>query len=155
MRRLSCLFLFCCAPLVLHGCGPANPYGTVVVTGKITVDSEIMDGVTVSFLPTAGDGMAAFGMTDAGGNFKLTTAGAPFGTGAQPGSYNVTFSKAASGPGMSLTEFQSGGAPQPARPPQAIHLIPEKFGDPKTAGFDPVEVKKGGKNNFDFNLDTK
>ena len=154
MRKLSCLLLFCCAPLVLQGCGPANPYGTVVVTGKVTVDGEPMEGISVAFAPSAADGMTAYGMTIANGTFTLTTGGAPFGTGAKPGSYIVSFSKVTSGPGMSMAEFEA-GARQPAGPPQAIHLIPEKFSDPKKAGFDPVEVQKGGKNNFDFNLNTK
>jgi hypothetical protein len=155
MKKLSCLLLFCCAPLVLHGCGPANPFGTVVVSGKVTVDGAPMEGITISFSPNGGEGMAAFGMTDASGNYKLTTGGAPFGTGAKPGSYDVAFSKVSSGPGRSMADFSAGVPLQPGGPPQATHLIPEKFADAKTAGFDPVEVKKGKKNNFEFNLETK
>jgi len=99
-------------------------------------------------------------LTDDAGNYKLTTGGAPFGTGAIPGSYGVAFSKTeAVSSGMSLGEFDaavaSGNMPRTMGPPKPIHLIPEKFSDPRTAGFDPVEVKKSGKNNFDFNLETK
>ena len=155
MKKLSYLLLFCCAPLVLHGCGPANPYGAVAVSGKITVDGEPMEGVVVTFVPSGDDGMGAYGMTDAAGSYKLTTGGAPFGTGAVPGSYIVTFSKVTSEPGMSLAEFEAGGARMPSGPPKAIHLIPEKFSNPKTVGFEPIEVKKGSKNNFDYNLETK
>jgi len=140
---------------VLQGCGPANPEGTVPVSGKVTVDGEPMEGITISFVPTADDGMSAYGLTLADGSYKLTTGGAPFGTGAMPGSYVATFSKVTSGPGMSMEEYEAGGMRQAAGPPQAIHLIPQKFSDTKTVGFDPVDVKKGSKNNFDFNLETK
>ena len=126
-----------------------------MVTGKITVDGEPMEGITVTFAPSGSNEMGAYGMTDATGSYKLTTGGAPFGTGAIPGPYIVTFSKVTSRPGMSLAEFEAGVSRQPAGPPKVIHLIPEKFSNPNTVGFDPVEVKKGGKNNFDFNLETK
>jgi len=155
MKKFSCLLLFCCAPLVLQGCGPANPYGTIPVTGKVTVDSEPMEGITVTFVPTADDGVSAYGLTLADGSYKLTTGGAPFGTGAMPGSYVVTFSKVTTGPGMSMADLDAGMTFQATGPPQPIHVIPQKFSDTKTVGFDPVDVKKGSKNNFDFNLETK
>jgi hypothetical protein len=158
MKKLLCLILFCGGLLLLYGCGPANPYGTVAVTGKVMVDGAPMEGITISFVPVGGTGTAAFGMTDADGNYKLTTGGAPFGTGAIPGEYSATFSKVASSPGMSLGEFQAGGgttSPPSSGPPKAVYLIPEKFADPKTTGFESIEVKKGGKNNFDFNIETK
>jgi hypothetical protein len=162
MKKLSCLLLICCAPLVLHGCGQSNPYGTVVVTGKVTVDGVPMEGITVSFSPADGTGMGALGMTDAEGNYTLTTGGAPFGSGAKPGSYVAAFSKTESptqenptGYGPGLAPQQGSPTPRSAGPPQAVHLIPEKYSNAKTAGFDPVDVKKGDKNNFDFNLETK
>lgn len=155
MKRFLCLLLFCCVLLVLRGCGHSNPYGTVVVTGKVTVDGSPMDGITVSFSPSASDGTSAYGLTDANGNYKLTTGGAPFGTGAIPGTYNVAFSKTTTGTGKSLAEYESSGLSTRMVMPQTIHLIPEKFTKPNTAGFDPVEVKKSGKNNFDFNLVTQ
>ena len=36
--------------------------------------------------------------------------------------------------------------------PKVTHLIPEKYGDMRTSGFDPVKVEKGKKNEFTFNL---
>jgi len=157
MKKLACLLLFCCATLVLHGCGPANPYGTVVVTGKVTVDGEPMEGVSISFSPTTSEGMTAYGMTVADGSYQLTTGGAPFGTGAVPGTYTVSFSKVTpGGEGMSMAEFEAGGSRPMTGPPPPVYHIPEKFSDPKTAGFDPVEVKKkASENNFEFNLVTK
>lgn len=158
MKKILYAILCCCASLSC-GCTPSNPYGTVSVTGKVTVDGAPLEGVTVSFVPP-GDGMSAFGITDADGNYMLTTAGAPYGTGAVPGSYSATFSKTETAPVMTLAEYESlvasGNAPrQPPKPPEPTYLIPQKFSDPKTAGFDPVEVKKGERNKFDFNLETK
>ena len=155
MRKFLCVILCCCGLLLLSGCGPDNPYGTVAVTGKITVNGEPMEGITVTFVPDSPEGVSAFGRTDAGGNYQLTTGGAPFGTGAIPGTYSVTFSKVQAAEGQSLADFQAGNAAPspPSGPPQAVHLIPQKYDSPRTAGFEPVEVKQGSRNNFDFNLD--
>ena len=144
--------LFCCAAMLFYGCGPANPYGTVAVTGAVTVDGKPMEGVTVAFV-TTGEGMSAYGMTDASGNFKLTTAGAPFGTGAVPGTYSVTFEKVES----SREHVVAGDATSMSRsgPSEPTYHLPRKFGDPGTTGFDPVEVKARGKNHFEFNLETQ
>jgi len=156
MKNCSFLLLFCCVPLGLAGCGSANPFGTVPVTGKITVDGEPMSGVSISFTPTDEAGMTAYGMTVADGTFQLTTGGAPFGTGAKPGSYYLTFSKVeATGQGVSLADIEAGVVQRGGGPAAPTYLIPKKFSDPKTTGFDPVEVKKSGKNNFSFNLETK
>ena len=144
--------LFCFATLLFYGCGPANPYGTVVVTGTVTVDGEPMEGVTVAFVPP-GEGLSAYGMTDTSGNFKLTTAGAPFGTGAVPGTYSVTFEKV-----TSSGEHVVAGEATPmslSGPPEPTYHLPRKFGNPGTTGFDPVEVAARGKNHFEFNLETQ
>ena len=153
MKKLSCLVLFCCAALLLYGCGPANPYGTVVVTGTVTVDGEPMEGVTISFVPS-GDGMSAFGLTDVSGNYRLTTAGAPFGTGAVPGTYSVTFTKLEPVPVTSMADIQSTAGGQ-LRMSQPVHLIPQRYSTPATAGFDPVEVVARGRNHFEFNLESQ
>jgi len=155
MKNFSCLILFCCVPLVLSGCGPANPFGTVPVTGTITVNGEPMEGVSISFTPADESGMTAYGMTIADGTFQLTTGGAPFGTGAKPGSYRVTFSKVDAGQMVSLADHEAGVVSRGGGPAAPTYLIPQKFSDPKTTGFDPVEVKKSGKNTFSFNLETK
>ena len=153
MKKISCLVLFCCAALLLHGCGPDNPYGTVVVTGTVTVDGEPMEGVTISFVPS-GDGMSAFGLTDANGSYRLTTAGAPFGTGAMPGTYSVTFTKLEPVPVTSMADIQSMAGGQ-LRMSQPVHLIPQRYSTPETAGFDPVEVVTRGRNHFEFNLESR
>jgi len=116
-----------------------------------------MEGVSISFSPVDSDGMGASGMTIADGSFRLTTGGAPFGTGAKPGTYLVTFSKVTpGGEGMSMAEFEAGGSRPVSGPPAPIHLIPERFNNPATTGFDPVEVKKrASENNFEFNIETK
>ena len=157
MKKFSCLVLFCCAVSLLYGCGPTNPFGTVLVTGTVTVDSEPMEGITISFRPT-GDGMSAIGQTDASGNFRLTTPGAPFGTGAVPGSYTVTFEKVESAPdaGPFGTPDEIGDAwRQAGGPSEPIYHIPRRYGDRNTAGFDPVEVVARGRNHFEFNLESQ
>jgi len=140
---------FCCAALLLYGCGTANPFGTVPVTGTVTLDGAPLDGVTISFRPSD-DGMTAVGMTDVNGNFVLTTPGAPFGTGAVPGSFTVSFSKLEPVPVTPMGSSDTGGG---MRTP--VSLIPTRYNNPQTTGFDPIEVVARGRNHFEFNLESQ
>ncbi|MDR2170757.1 MAG: hypothetical protein LBP59_11495, partial [Planctomycetaceae bacterium] len=107
---------------------------------------------SVVFLPP-GDGNPAGGLTDDSGKYKLTTGGAPVGSGAIPNEYNVTFSKIEiEGSNLNFDEYQKQIGD---RPPKTTYIVPEKYGNVATSGIKPVKVEKGKKNVFDFNLSTK
>lgn len=147
------------------GCRPSNPYGTVTVKGTVTLDGNPIEGVSVIFSPESASsgGMSAGGMTDAKGNFVLTTGGAPFGTGAVPGTYHVTLSKVTNeGQEQQLSvdelneQLSSGGSASRSGPmSRAKHHIPEKYGSAKTSGFQPATVEAKGKNDFTFEMKTE
>jgi hypothetical protein len=54
---------------VIAGCGSAQ--GLQRVTGKVTLDGKPLEGAAVEFQPTAQGGSPSYGVTDAGGAFKL------------------------------------------------------------------------------------
>ena len=165
------LFLLLCGVLVMSaGCGEKNPFGTAKVTGTVLVDGAPLEGINVSFALVSGDGMSAGGLTDSNGKFTLTSGGAPVGSGAVPGEYNVTFFKAEYDapptPPPKTNEKEEvdpatgrvrrslpTGAPLP--PPKPIYLIPQKYEDPKTSGIEPVKVEAGKTNTFEFELSSK
>ncbi|MDR1477424.1 MAG: hypothetical protein LBJ00_00605, partial [Planctomycetaceae bacterium] len=123
---------------MITACKPANPYGTVSVTGTVTLDGVPTDGITVIFIPVSNNGMSASGLTDSKGKYVVTTGGAPFGTGAVPGEYNVVLSKLTnSEPQLTVDEYNalkaSGKTPSGAMN-QETHLIPEKYSQAKTSG---------------------
>lgn len=147
------LFGILLSVLFLIGCGQKNPYDTTPVTGTVLVDGKAMEGVSVMFAPTTGEGQAAGGMTDAQGRFTLTVGGAPVGSGALEGEYYVTFIKQEmEGQGLNFEEYK---AKFGDRAPQTVHIIPEKYSDAKESGVDPVRVEKGKKNDFPFSISTK
>ena len=163
MKQFVPILLLASIVLFLGGCGADDPYGAVVVKGTVTVDGKPMDGITISFNPVSGDGMNAGGMTDKQGRFVLTTGGAPFGTGAVPGEYNVTFAKVSNSgseqPQQTVDEFNAqiaGGGRRPSGPmSRVVHHIPEKYSKTATSDIQPVIVEKKGKNSFNFDLKTK
>ncbi len=87
--RNCCSLLLVPVLCVLVGCG--GGIGTVPVSGKVLVDGQPLEDVVVLFSPTASDGRAASGRTNASGEFVLTTE--VNGDGALPGSYQVGVSK--------------------------------------------------------------
>ena len=60
--------------ITIAGCGASNP-PTTPVTGQVKYDGEALEGATVTLTPEAGsaDTRTASGITDADGNFTLTT----------------------------------------------------------------------------------
>jgi len=135
------------------GCAQENPFGVVYVEGTVTYNGEPIQGVNVTFNPLdAGEQLSAGGLTDARGRFTLTAGGSPTGSGARPGSYDVTFAK------FEIPQFESPEAQFAAigdRQPEATHLIPERYGSPRTSGIEPVTVTTNRRDNvFNFNLTT-
>jgi hypothetical protein len=81
------------AILCATGCGGPD-IDTVKVTGKVTVAGQPVKDIIVSLLPDAG-GPVSRGITDASGNFTLSTLSS--GDGAIPGKYKVSFGVASTG----------------------------------------------------------
>ena len=151
--------------LTVLGCGPSTPgLDTVKVTGLVTLDGSPVEGATVVFAPTGGSGTAASGVTDASGNYQLTTRDPD--DGVLPGSYLVMISKTevtdptagAVKPGM--TDEEATKAAADARDAAgsaeatAKDLLPAKYKDPGASGF-KAEVTKGGQTEFNFELTSK
>ncbi|MCL2005572.1 MAG: carboxypeptidase-like regulatory domain-containing protein [Planctomycetaceae bacterium] len=134
------------------GCGGQdNPFGTVYVEGTVTFDGQPIDGVSITLIPRdEGEQLSAGGVTDANGKFTVTAGGSPAGSGARPGMYDVTFSKISIPRGASPEEdmMMYGGR----RPPTTFH-IPERYGNVRTSGLEPIVVDTNRRNNvFNFAL---
>ncbi|MDR2170127.1 MAG: carboxypeptidase-like regulatory domain-containing protein [Planctomycetaceae bacterium] len=145
------------AVLLLSGC-QKNPFGTIPVTGTVKVDGKPAEGVNVTLIPISTSNLGAYGLTIADGSFVTTTAGAKFGCGAQPGEYNVTFSKTDVEEKYKSNTFRDPNDKTPLKDyvvPPLIYIIPERYGDIKTSGITPIKVEKGKKNHFNFDLSTK
>ncbi len=136
------------------GCGPSNPYNTVKIDGTVLVDGQPMQDVNVTFNPD-GSGSTAYGATDSKGKFTLTIPGAPDGSGAEPGTYFPTFRKSVTKERPPLKEGEDQGAWEEKYPPVIVHVIPERYGIPKTNGIDPVTVEKGKPHVVTFEISTK
>ncbi len=82
--------------ITIAGCGASNP-PTTPITGQVKYDGEALEGATVTLTPQAGstDQRTASGITDASGNFTLTTvfADGESAEGALGGAYTVRVTK--------------------------------------------------------------
>ncbi|MDR2651792.1 MAG: hypothetical protein LBC68_05705 [Prevotellaceae bacterium] len=168
MLRFWFALLFCC----VIGCANTEQE-LVVVTGVVLVDGKSADKVTVLFCDVDNEkdkdwGLTrhcAWGLTNAKGEFVLTTAGRPIGSGIESGRYHVTFEK------MTLPNQYKNKTPDEAIN-QVIEKrkkdingenflfsfdlpVPLKYNKHETSGIDPVAVVKTGKNHFVFNLSTE
>jgi hypothetical protein len=70
------------------GCGRTN---LVKVKGLVTLDGKPLSSATITFVRIGGEGRPASGLSDADGNFQLTTLRTN--DGAAPGEYKVTVTK--------------------------------------------------------------
>jgi hypothetical protein len=149
MARFLAIILFV---VLLSGCGQKNPYDTVSVEGTVKLDGVPTAGISVTFAPIS-NGNPAGGLTNTSGKYKLTTGGAPVGSGAISGDYNVTFSKfEIEGSNLNLEEYRKQFGDHR---PKTTYIVPEKYDNSVTSGLAPVKVEKGKKNVFDFDLSTK
>ena len=163
MNLSSWKFFVCLAALAfLVGCADKGAdVGTTAVTGTVTLDGQPVEGASVSFSPKSADGRAAAGKTDASGHFALTTIAA--GDGAMPGSYGVTVTKTSGGkpamtgpPDASATPeeraaYMASVQEMQKAPREITDLLPVKYKTVADSGL-TAEVKKGGKNEFTFEL---
>jgi hypothetical protein len=129
------------------GCGDKHKRPPMAaVSGTVTFNGEPVGDATVQF--QLADGSAprlSTGMTDAGGNFTLTTYNTD--DGAFIGSNLVAIIKTQMGSGKEMTAADL--AAMHGNPP-VFKLLPEKFADPKTSGL-KYEVESGD-NKFDIKL---
>ncbi|MDO4586198.1 MAG: carboxypeptidase-like regulatory domain-containing protein [Planctomycetia bacterium] len=136
--------LFCC------GCGPKNTFGVVDVQGKITVDGEPVEGISVTMAPADPSQRAAAGVTDAEGKFRVVTPGAKV-PGVMPGDYSLTFQKeiwvTADGSPVENLEYDP-SKPEPKMFPK--DLLPTKYKDAKLSECKVTVVDKNTKIEFDL-----
>lgn len=172
MHRFTCYLLILglatCA-LATMGCSPASKatVATEYVEGVVTLDDKPVAEANVRFLPvTEGQGMAAGGMTDAKGVYKLTATqgsetGEP-GGGTLPGEYYVGVVKTTSpdvageetgesGENTDEEEEQEQGEDESPDDGGITYVVPQKYNDPKTSGL-KVTVKAGKNEGCDLKL---
>jgi|GEM_PF-721281 len=136
--------------------GNQNKYGTVNIEGTVTLDGEPMSGVSVILHPRDGNGSVAGGITTRGGKFTVTTdivvdptnplrGTVPMVRGALPGDYDVTFYK--------LKESNHGILTLGNRPVPEYE-VPQRYGDVKTSGLEPIRIQQKGTRRFEFGLTT-
>ncbi len=172
MTPSSWKFFVCLAALAFFvGCsgGGAADLGAVSASGTVTLDGQPVEGASVAFSPKAPDGKAAAGLTDSSGKFTLTTVEA--GDGALPGSYTVTVTKKSGGSSAGAVDPRGKGGGTELSPEEgaaamkkmmedsknaakATDLLPAKYSKADTSGL-TAEVKKGGANDFTFELKSK
>lgn len=159
---------FIASLIALSGCGGAdsNRPQTYPVSGTVTQGGQPVADANVTFHLRDGS-RSALGVTDAGGNFKLTTFTA--GDGAVAGEYQVTVTKydrpaiVARGTGPLVDTAEAGeGEPAEKQPqagkasrgetPDPKSTLPAKYADPETSGL-TATVSTSGANTFEFQLD--
>jgi len=131
--------------LLSAGCSKAvRVPGLVKCEGIVTWNGEPVEGARVSFIPKEANARSAFGMTDAGGKFKVTTLDTD--DGIAPGEYVVTVTK----------RTATRGGPPPGRggerdaPPvreqiTETYFVPRVYSNESTSGLSAVVPVKGVK----------
>jgi hypothetical protein len=139
-------WVFACA-FLWAGCG-TKPYGTAVVSGRITLDGKPLAGARVTFHPIhdpqsrSQSGPEAFGDTDAEGRYTLSTA---FGDrGATVGPNRVTVSTLKVEPNPTNPDAFRAVAPE---------RIPSKYFTER--GMLKFDVPATGSQSADFDLTSK
>lgn len=141
-RNLVLLVVLGIIPAVICGCGRQSGVKLVNVTGTVRLDGEPLPGAQVTFVPLVEGGSAAYGQTDASGNYRLKISRDRFG--AMPGTNNV-FVELVNG-----VDAESLKAHGLAAPPKGVK-VPDKYTKPGTL---TLEVPpKGG--TVDIELSSK
>jgi hypothetical protein len=136
---LSRIAAAACGLLLLAGCD-RDPMGRQAVSGTVVFNGGPLDQGRIHFTP-AGKGPTESGATIENGRYAI-----PRGTGLAPGSYRVSiFSYDQKGP-----KVQSEEVPGDPGNTQFKERIPAKYNAKTTL---TAEVKKGGRNVFDFTID--
>ncbi|MDA1163801.1 MAG: carboxypeptidase-like regulatory domain-containing protein [Planctomycetota bacterium] len=114
----------------------------VAVSGTVTMDSKPLEGAMVTYIAQDGPSRSSTAMTDASGQYSMTTPTA--GEGILPGAYTVIISKL----------LMPDGSPiPPDTAPMDVgaeELLPEKYSSVAAPTLSAEVGKLGGK--FDFEL---
>lgn len=131
------------------GCTGSNKIHTDMVTGTVTdVDGSPLVGATVNFSPDpAGQGNAAYAITDESGHYKLQTLLGNPDAGTTPGTYKVAITKAILVP---TGKKETRGDGSVVDEMLSKELLPAAYTSVTTTPFKETVVK--GKNTFDFTL---
>ncbi|MFM7291540.1 MAG: hypothetical protein ACKO6B_09935 [Planctomycetia bacterium] len=148
--------------LAAAGCGRSTGPTVQFVKGMIKLDGQPLEGATVALTPAAGStGLPAYGITDPGGMFVVTSArGGKVGGGAVAGDYIVTVKKmrtvTEADIGILITrrdyekqklDNKDNDGFQPVIP-----VVPAAYGVAETSGM-RVTVKKGRNTGPGFEFD--
>lgn len=157
IRGLAAFTVALLAGLVSTGC--SGDSRVAAVSGTVTLDGKPIGDAAVAFVPKDG-GRPAFGITDADGNFELTTF-APR-DGALIGSHSVTITPAddeseAASPDVSEAGDDSLNSVaaefKPKRRPKRSR-IPGRYSNQDSSGLE-FEVKRGQGNLAEFAISSK
>lgn len=139
--------------MIVCGCHQGPP--TQFVEGIVTLDGNVLNDVSVSFVPKTKDQapgdpndrpLIASGLTDEKGRYRLSAImGGKAGGGTTVGEYNVSITKKEMTHAPDIEKSMGG-----KNRPKYRDIVPEKFGNSKTSGITATVVK--GRNRFDFDL---
>lgn len=117
---------------------------TVPACGVVQYKGRGVEGASVSFVPVDRDGTAAFALSDAEGNFSLSSFGEN--DGAVAGKYTVTITK-------KMVETTPNPKDPNGPPLKSVEksLIPARYASSGTSKLDAV-VAESGENKFTFEL---
>ena len=161
MLRLMGVLIVGVTVLGILGCGTGPSLDTVPVSGTVKLDGTPVSGAKVVFAPASAGGMAASGVTDSNGVYKLTTRDPD--DGAMAGSYLVMISKTEGGPDPAseavkpgMTDEEATKAAMEARDAAGgaevtvKDVLPVKYKSPADSGL-KADVSES-QTQFDFDL---
>lgn len=128
--------------LMLVGCSSdtvERPFEVYPTTGSVTYNGELVEGATVTFMPASNNNAKpAFGMTDANGQYDLTTFASK--DGAAEGDFLVTITKVIapeSEPAADIDtdDYEPPGFGTPEKSTAPTSAIPEQYGKVDTSGL--------------------
>ncbi|MDR3232554.1 MAG: carboxypeptidase-like regulatory domain-containing protein [Planctomycetaceae bacterium] len=126
--------------LFAAGCGQRGLQGLAQVSGTITLNGQPLDGATISLLPVTEGLRAAGAVSDASGNFRVTTLHSN--DGVQPGEYLISVTKVHLEGVLPAAEVRKLKAEGKEYNPTQIQRIPEKYLKAETSDL-KIAVKSG------------
>jgi hypothetical protein len=141
MARLASVLIACGFVAGFAGCGNKSKYPTAPVSGTIKMDGKPLANGVVTFQPVGG-GMASLGMTDADGHYTLKALREEF-DGAVVAKHRVVI-RTVNTRVVDTTSDKSD--------PKAVDPIPKKYNDATEL---TIEIPEGGRDDADFNLNSK
>jgi len=142
------LLLVASGPAVPGCSGTGDDLPREAISGTVTLDGQPLNGGVIQFTAPSGGGTSGAGDTGgssiSAGQFSIDRE-----HGLVPGNYRVTVNSSSGGAGSQTKPAEPGRPTKADRPKE---LIPSKY---NSESILKAEVKKGGPNNFTFDLVTK